>query len=100
MSVVSLDQKKRACELLDRAMHGDRRNGEALAVIGLGPHTPSKNHLRSIRIPFGPEDGRIVAYDPPDPGPASSFVRYAHHRIERNGGTLVDIGRGHFALKD
>jgi hypothetical protein len=28
------------------------------------------------------------------------LVRYANRSIERNGGTLVDIGRGHFALKD
>jgi hypothetical protein len=50
-------------------------------------------------LPIGPEDGRIVAYDPPLAA-CEFLVRYANRSIERNGGTLVDIGRGHFALKD
>jgi hypothetical protein len=91
--------------------HDDRRRGEALAVVGrdrfaLKRYPPTGSKLIKLLVTIGgfgfPLAPKMGGSSPTTrPLAACEFlVRYANRSIERNGGTLVDIGRGHFALKD
>jgi hypothetical protein len=91
-------------------MHGDRRTGEALAVIGLGRvalrKTSDRFELIKLLVTIGgfgfPLAPKMGGSSPTTrPLAACEFlVRYANHRDREERRNSVDIGRGHFALKD